>query len=84
MLSMSRPPEEQCLPPCLPPMPRWKPILALMVVTQFCSTMGFSIIFPFLPLYLKEIGSTTGLGIRSKYALSAGSILPSPRSAMSG
>jgi DHA1 family multidrug resistance protein-like MFS transporter len=25
--------------------------------------MGFSIIFPFLPLYLKEIGSTTGLGI---------------------
>jgi MFS transporter, DHA1 family, multidrug resistance protein len=44
-------------------MPRWKPILALMVVTQFSTTMGFSIIFPFLPLYLKEIGSTTGLGI---------------------
>lgn len=44
-------------------MPRWKPILALMVVTQFSSAMAFSIIFPFLPLYLKEIGSTTGLGI---------------------
>lgn len=34
-----------------------------MVVTQFSSAMGFSIIFPFLPLYLKELGSTTGLGI---------------------
>ena len=59
MSSMTRPPEAQCVPP----MPRWKPILALMVVTQFSSAMGFSIIFPFLPLYLKELGSTTGLGI---------------------
>jgi MFS transporter, DHA1 family, multidrug resistance protein len=59
MSPMTRPPEAGCSPP----MPRWKPILALMVVTQFSSTMGFSIIFPFLPLYLKELGSTTGLGI---------------------
>ncbi len=41
----------------------WKRILALMVVTQFTSSMGFSIIFPFLPLYIAHIGSTSGLGI---------------------
>lgn len=44
-------------------MPSWKRILFLMVVTQFCSAMGFSIIFPFLPLYIAQLGSTTGLGI---------------------
>jgi MFS transporter, DHA1 family, multidrug resistance protein len=34
-----------------------------MAVTQFTSSVGFSIIFPFLPLYIAEIGSTSGLGI---------------------
>ncbi len=34
-----------------------------MVVTQFTSSMGFSIIFPFLPLYIAEIGSTSGLSV---------------------
>jgi len=34
-----------------------------MVAVQFNSAMGFSVIFPFLPLYVKKLGSTTGLSI---------------------
>src|SRR5574337_1348456 len=41
----------------------WQRTLALLVVAQFTSTLGFSIIFPFLPFYLKELRSTTGLSL---------------------
>jgi DHA1 family multidrug resistance protein-like MFS transporter len=41
-------------------MPSWRRTLAIMVAVQFCAAMGFSIIFPFLPLYVKRLGSTTG------------------------
>jgi len=44
-------------------MPAWERTLALLVVAQFSSALGFSIIFPFLPLYLKELGSSTNLSI---------------------
>jgi len=44
-------------------MPSWKRTLAIMVAVQFNSAMGFSVIFPFLPLYVKHLGSTTGLSI---------------------
>ncbi len=45
------------------PATSWQRILTLMAITQFTSSLGFSIIFPFLPLYIAEIGSTSGLGI---------------------
>ena len=44
-------------------MPSWKRTLAVMVAVQFSSALGFSVIFPFLPLYVKHLGSTTGLSI---------------------
>jgi DHA1 family multidrug resistance protein-like MFS transporter len=44
-------------------MPGWQRTLALLVVAQFSSALGFSIIFPFLPLYLKELHSTTDLSL---------------------
>jgi DHA1 family multidrug resistance protein-like MFS transporter len=44
-------------------MPAWKRTLALLVIVQFSSTLGFSIIFPFLPLYLQQLGSSTNLSI---------------------
>jgi MFS transporter, DHA1 family, multidrug resistance protein len=46
-------------------MPPWQRTLALMVGVQFTSAMGFSIIFPFLPLYVKHLGSTTNLSIET-------------------
>lgn len=44
-------------------MPSWKRTLALLVGAQFSSAMGFSIIFPFLPLYLKELTTSTNLSL---------------------
>jgi DHA1 family multidrug resistance protein-like MFS transporter len=44
-------------------MPSWKRTLALLVGAQFSSALGFSIIFPFLPLYLAELRSNTNLSI---------------------
>jgi DHA1 family multidrug resistance protein-like MFS transporter len=44
-------------------MPSWQRTLALMVGVQFSSAVGFAIIFPFLPLYVKQLGSTTGWSI---------------------
>jgi DHA1 family multidrug resistance protein-like MFS transporter len=45
------------------PMPAWKRTLGLLVVAQFGSALGFSIIFPFLPLYLTQLGSSTSLSL---------------------
>jgi DHA1 family multidrug resistance protein-like MFS transporter len=44
-------------------MPSWKRTLALLVGAQFTSALGFSIIFPFLPLYLTELRTSTNLSI---------------------
>ncbi len=44
-------------------MPSWKRTLALLVGTQFTSALGFSIIFPFLPLYLAQLRTSTNLSI---------------------
>ena len=44
-------------------MPSWKRTLTLLVGAQFSSALGFSIIFPFLPLYLKELRTGTNLSI---------------------
>ena len=41
----------------------WRRTLAIMFVAQLFSAVGFSIIFPFLPLYIADLGTTTGLSI---------------------
>ena len=40
----------------------WKRTLAIMFFAQLITMVGFSSIFPFLPLYVESLGSTTGLG----------------------
>jgi DHA1 family multidrug resistance protein-like MFS transporter len=42
---------------------RWQRTLYIMFFAQLMTGVGFSSIFPFLPLYVKELGSTTGLSI---------------------
>lgn len=37
-------------------MPQWRKNLYILFVTQMLSTAGFSLIFPFLPLYVRELG----------------------------
>lgn len=37
----------------------WQQTLFIMFFAQFVSTMGFSIIFPFLPLYVQALGTNT-------------------------
>ncbi|RPJ58141.1 MAG: MFS transporter, partial [Acidobacteria bacterium] len=44
-------------------MPGWQRTLGLLVAAQVASAMGFSIIFPFLPLYLTELRSSSGLSL---------------------
>ncbi|MFB3819054.1 MAG: MFS transporter [Candidatus Methylomirabilales bacterium] len=46
-------------------MPSWNRTLWLLVVTQFTSAMGFSIIFPFLPLYLVGLESSGRLSLEA-------------------
>lgn len=41
-------------------MPQWRRNLYVLFVVQLFSTAGFSLVFPFLPLYVKEIGIATG------------------------
>lgn len=41
----------------------WKRTLNIVFVSQLLSTFGFSTIFPFLPLYVKHLGTHTGLGL---------------------
>lgn len=42
-------------------MPVWKKNLYIMFAAQVLSTMGFSMIFPFLPNYVADLGSAFGL-----------------------
>jgi MFS transporter, DHA1 family, multidrug resistance protein len=42
---------------------RWQRILWIMFVAQFVSAIGFSVIFPFLPLYVAELGTNTSLSL---------------------
>ena len=41
----------------------WKKTLFILSFNQLASAIGFSSIFPFLPLYVEELGSTTGMSI---------------------
>lgn len=38
----------------------WQRNLAVLSVVQVISTLGFGLIFPFLPLYVRELGVSTG------------------------
>ena len=40
----------------------WRKTLYIMVFCQVITSVGFSSIFPFLPLYVKSLGSATALG----------------------
>lgn len=44
-------------------MPSWQRTLALMAGVQFTSALAFSIIFPFLPLYVKQLSSPSSWSI---------------------
>ncbi len=39
----------------------WKRTLYIMFFARFVTAVGFSVIFPFLPLYVDELGSSTSL-----------------------
>src|SRR5512136_3036453 len=41
----------------------WKRTLYILFFSQMMVAVGFSSIFPFLPFYVKELGSSTGLSI---------------------
>jgi DHA1 family multidrug resistance protein-like MFS transporter len=43
--------------------PNWKRTLTIMFFAQMISMIGFSSIFPFLPLYVKSLGTVTGLSV---------------------
>ena len=45
--------------------PDWKRTLYLLAFVQLVSAIGFSSIFPFLPLYIKTLDTTSGLGIET-------------------
>lgn len=41
----------------------WQTTLWIMFAAQLLSAVGFSVIFPFLPLYVADLGTRTGLSI---------------------
>jgi MFS transporter, DHA1 family, multidrug resistance protein len=41
----------------------WQKTLFIMFFAQLITTVGFSSIFPFLPLYVEKLGSSTGLSV---------------------
>ena len=43
--------------------PRWQITLAIVFFAQMMTAVGFSLVFPFLPLYVKDLGSVTGLSV---------------------
>ncbi len=45
------------------PLVSWQRTLAIMFAAQFVSAVGFSNIFPFLPLYVQTLGSRLDLGV---------------------
>jgi len=44
-------------------MKSWQRTLYILALVQFMSAVGFSAIFPFLPLYIEELGSSSGLSL---------------------
>ncbi len=46
-------------------MPPWRRTLVLLTAVQFSSAMGFSIVFPFLPLYLQGLATSSDLSLET-------------------
>lgn len=44
-------------------LPDWQVVLGVVFIAQLLTSIGFSIVFPFLPLYVEKLGSTTGLSV---------------------
>jgi MFS transporter, DHA1 family, multidrug resistance protein len=44
-------------------LPEWQVVLGVVFASQFITAIGFSMVFPFLPLYVEQLGSTTGLSV---------------------
>jgi DHA1 family multidrug resistance protein-like MFS transporter len=44
-------------------LPEWQRILWIMFAAQLFSAVGFAVIFPFLPLYVADLGTNTRLSI---------------------
>lgn len=44
-------------------MPGWRRTLAIMFIAQLLSQVGFSVTFPFFPLYVQHLGTHTGLSL---------------------
>lgn len=42
---------------------RWQLTLGVILFSQFMTAVGFSMIVPFLPLYVRELGSVSGLNL---------------------
>jgi len=45
------------------PIPNWKRTLYIMFLAQLMAMVGFSVMFPFLPLYVESLGATTSLSV---------------------
>ncbi|MGB2895353.1 MAG: MFS transporter [Anaerolineales bacterium] len=43
--------------------PRWQRTLIVLFFSQMATAVGFSSIFPFLPLYVKSLGTSTGMSV---------------------
>ena len=43
--------------------PGWQRTLIVLFFSQMATAVGFSSIFPFLPLYVKSLGSSTGMSV---------------------
>jgi len=41
----------------------WKITLGVVLLAQMLTAVGFSMIFPFLPLYVESLGSSTGISV---------------------
>ncbi len=50
-------------PPAGVPAPHWQRTLYTLFIAQVFTAVGFSSIFPFLPLYVKELGSSTNFSV---------------------
>jgi DHA1 family multidrug resistance protein-like MFS transporter len=44
-------------------MESWKRTLSLIIFAQVISSIGFAVFFPFLPSYINQLGSTTGVSL---------------------
>lgn len=43
--------------------PRWQITLGVVFCAQLMTAVGFSMVFPFLPLYVEDLGSVTGMSV---------------------